>query len=205
MLKLAVHKLILASESPRRRQLLQQAGFVFTVSSVKVSEIPDKNLNVNEQILDIARRKGRAALTSLKSSEAGPFIVLSADTEVIFDNVPLGKPADEQDACRLLGLLSGKTHQVMTAVHLIDSVSGEEISQIETTQVVFRELSSQEILDYVATKEPMDKAGAYAIQGLGRQFVAEFIGSYENVVGLPVHVVEKCLAEKNWIVERART
>lgn len=202
MLKLVVHKLVLASESPRRRQLLQEAGFLFDVVSVKVSEIPNENLNVNEQILDIARRKSRAVFASLKSCRKEPFIVLSADTEVIYNGAPLGKPLDEADACRLLGLLSGKSHEVKTAVHMIDSETLDEISQIETTQVVFKIMTSQEILEYVATKEPMDKAGAYAIQGLGRRFVEKFTGSYDNVVGLPVHVVEKCLFDKGWLIQK---
>jgi septum formation protein len=205
MLKLSVHKLVLASESPRRRQLLEQAGFVFDVVSVKVSEIPNKNLNVNAQILDIASRKARAAFTSLKSSQKQPFIVLSADTEVIFNGGPLGKPSDEQDACRLLGLLSGQTHEVKTAIFLIDSETEDEISQIETTLVVFKSLTTKEILDYIATKEPMDKAGAYAIQGLGRQFIEKFIGPYDNVVGLPVSLVEKCLQSKGWHIQKSKS
>ncbi len=204
MLKLTVYKLVLASESPRRRQLLDQAGFIFDVVSVKVSETPDKNLNVNAQILDIASRKARAAFASLKSSHNDAFIVLSADTEVIFAGGPLGKPTDEADAYRLLGLLSGNTHEVKTAIFMIDSQSGLEVSQIETTQVVFKKLTQKEILDYVATKEPMDKAGAYAIQGEGRQFVEKFIGAYDNVVGLPVSLVEKCLNDNNWQIQRKR-
>ncbi len=196
-----MYKLILASESPRRRQLLAQAHFYFDVISVKVSEIPDKNLNVDGQILDIARRKARAALTLLKSSSktsTEPFILLSADTEVIFGQAPLGKPQDEQDAFRLLSLLSGKTHEVKTALCLIESRGEEEASHIETTQVVFRSLTPEEIWTYISTKEPMDKAGGYGIQGLGGKFVERFVGSYENVVGLPIEQVKRLLAEKKW-------
>jgi septum formation protein len=185
--------LILASESPRRRDLLGQAGFIFEVVSLKVSEIPDKNLNVNDQILDIARRKARAAIAKLKSIRNDHFRVLSADTEVIWNGETLGKPQNKDDAYRMLKLLSGQTHQVMTAVCLIDSKSDQEISQIETTQIQFKSISDQEIWDYIATGEPMDKAGAYGIQGLGGKFVADFIGPYDNVVGLPVETVRKIL------------
>lgn len=193
-----MYKLVLASESPRRRELLQQAGYIFDVVPVKVSEIPDKNLNVNEQILDIARRKARAAFARLQTGESSPFVLLSADTEVIFNGGPLGKPRDEEDAARLLRLLSGRTHEVKTAICLIESPSGEEISQIETTEVRFRTLSDQEISDYIATGEPMDKAGAYGIQGLGGKFVEKFTGSFDNVVGLPVDLLRRLLAQKNW-------
>ena len=190
-----MHQIILASESPRRRQLLQEAGISFTAVPVKVSEIPNKNLNVNEQILDIARRKSLSVFTALKSSLPGPFIVLSADTEVIFGNQPLGKPSDEEDAFRILRLLSGKIHEVKTAVVLLESSTGLEVSQVETTSVHFKDLSDFEIRDYIKSGEPMDKAGAYAIQGLGRQFVKEFVGSYDNVVGLPVTHVKDLLSQ----------
>lgn len=190
--------LILASQSPRRRELLNEAGFSFDVVSVKVSEIPDKNLNVNEQILDIARRKARAALSDLKSSRSDSFVVLSADTEVIFDNAPLGKPENPEDAFRILSLLSGKVHQVMTGVCIIDSETQREVSHLEITKVVFKQLNSEQIRAYIKTGEPMDKAGAYGIQGQGRDFVEKFEGSYENVVGLPVQVVRLLLDELNF-------
>ncbi|HEY1079810.1 MAG TPA: Maf family protein [Bdellovibrio sp.] len=187
--------LVLASESPRRRELLTEAGFVFDVVPVKVSEIPNKNLNVNEQILDIARRKARAAFAHLKSSRTGPFRVLSADTEVIFGDAPLGKPQDADDAYRILKLLSGKFHEVITAVCIIDSTSTKELSQSETTQVHFRKLTDDEIWTYIKTGEPMDKAGAYGIQGQGRKFIDRFEGPFDNVVGLPVDLVKKMLAQ----------
>ncbi|WII70623.1 Maf family protein [Bdellovibrio sp. 22V] len=186
--------LVLASESPRRRELLKEAGFDFDVVPVKVSEIPNKNLNVNEQILDIARRKARAAFDQLKSSRTGPFRVLSADTEVIFGGGPLGKPADREDAYRILKLLSGNFHEVITAVCVIDSVTGKEVSQAETTQIYFRTLSDEEIWTYIDTGEPMDKAGAYGIQGKGRMFVERFEGPFDNVVGLPIATVRKLLS-----------
>lgn len=187
--------LILASESPRRRELLKKAGYDFSVVPVKVSEIPNKNLNVNEQILDIARRKARAAFDQLKSSTDTPFRVLSADTEVIFAEKPLGKPQNREDAFRILRLLSGKPHQVITAVCLIDSNSHKELSQYEITHIHFKNLTDEEIWTYIDSGEPMDKAGAYGIQGLGGNFVEKIEGPFDNVVGLPIALVKKMLAE----------
>lgn len=187
--------IILASESPRRRQLLADAGFSFDVLSVKVSEIPNKNLNVNAQILDIAQRKAVAALPLLKSSRKEPFIVISADTEVIFNDAPLGKPENREDAFRMLRLLSGTDHQVITAVCMIESASTKVLSQTETTQVFFKPLTDGEIWTYIQSGEPMDKAGAYGIQGLGGQFVEKIEGPFDNVVGLPVDLVKKMLKE----------
>ncbi|WP_347356018.1 Maf family protein [Bdellovibrio sp.] len=187
--------LILASESPRRKQLLSEAGFSFDVVPVKISEIPNKNLNVNEQILDIARRKARAALPLLKASRTEPFIVLTADTEVIFGGGPLGKPQDREDAFRILRLLSGKYHEVLTAVCVVESSTGNELSHVETTKIYFKNLSDAEIWTYIDTGEPMDKAGAYGIQGQGRAFVEKIDGPFDNVVGLPVEAVKKLLSK----------
>lgn len=187
--------IILASESPRRRQLLADAGFSFDVLSVKVSEIPNKNLNVNAQILDIAQRKAVAALPLLKSSRKESFIVISADTEVIFNDAPLGKPENPEDAFRMLRLLSGTDHQVITAVCMVESASTKVLSQTETTRVFFKPLTDQEIWTYIQSGEPMDKAGAYGIQGLAGQFVEKIEGPFDNVVGLPIDLVKKMLKE----------
>lgn len=186
-------KLILASESPRRRELLKKAGYNFDVVPSKVSEIPDKNLNVHDQILDISRRKARASFDQVKALKDEPFIVLAADTEVIFENSPLGKPQSPEDAHRILRLLSGISHQVITGVCLIDSQSGKEVSQTETTTVYFRSLSDEDIWNYIRTGEPMDKAGAYGIQGLGGAFVLRYEGAFDNIVGLPMDLVGKML------------
>src|SRR5690606_37369610 len=114
---------------------------------------------------------------------------LSADTEVIFENAPLGKPENHEDAFRILSRLSGNKHQVMTAVCIIDSSTSREASQVEITDVKFKNLTPEQIRTYIQTGEPMDKAGAYGIQGLGREFVEKFDGPYDNVVGLPVKIV----------------
>lgn len=197
-----MYQFILASESPRRRQLLQSAGFVFDVHPVKVSEIPDKNLNIDEQILDIAGRKARAALSELNLTLNKKFLVLAADTMVVYHNQALGKPRNPDEAREFLRLLSGKTHEVKTGLVIAESPGGKILSHIETTQVVFRQLNDNEIWSYIQSGEPMDKAGAYAIQGEGGRFVQEYIGDYNNVVGLPVKALEQILAQAQWAVER---
>jgi septum formation protein len=197
-----MYQLILASESPRRRQLLQTAGFVFDVHSVKVSETPDKNLNIDEQILDIAGRKAKAAFSELKSASHKNFLLLAADTMVVYHTQTLGKPRNTEEAYGFLKLLSGKTHEVKTGLCLVESLAGQQVSHLETSRVIFRDLSDDEIWTYIQSGEPMDKAGAYAIQGLGRKFVKEFVGDYDNVVGLPVKAFENLLAKMKWSVER---
>lgn len=199
-----MYQLILASESPRRRQLLQTAGFVFDVHPVKVSETPDKNLNIDEQILDIAGRKAKAAFSELKSASHKNFLLLTADTMVVYHTQTLGKPRNQDEAYEFLKLLSGKTHEVKTGLCLVESLAGQHVSHIETSRVIFRDLSDDEIWTYIQSGEPMDKAGAYAIQGLGRKFVSEFIGDYDNVVGLPVKAFENLLAKMKWSVERVK-
>lgn len=192
-------RLILASESPRRKDLLHKAGIRFQVFPVKVSEIPDKTLNAGEQILDIAGRKARAAFEELsKRGENSSFVVLAADTEVIFEGAPLGKPSSPEDAIRTLLRLSGRVHEVITAVQMIDSSTGKTHSHLETTQVRFRPLSETEIRDYVATGEPMDKAGSYGIQGLGGKLVETIEGDFDNVVGLPVKAVLHLFEKNGW-------
>lgn len=197
-------QLILASESPRRRQLLQQAGFSFTVFSVKVSEYLEKNLTVDEQIQKIAERKAEAALLSYNISKSLPFLLLSADTMVVFDERPLGKPENENQAADFLGRLSGQWHEVKTALCLIECLNLKQVHKksnaIETTRVKFRPLSENEIKNYIASGEPMDKAGAYGIQGLGGQFVEKIEGPYDNVVGLPVKAFKNLLAENSWTI-----
>lgn len=193
-----MHRLYLASESPRRRELLARAGLRFTVFPIKVSEIPDKNLNAEAQILDIAGRKARAAFDALSSRENRPFVVLAADTEVILDGAPLGKPSSPDDAIRALERLSGRVHDVITAVWMIDSSLGKTLSHAETTRVFFRRLDLREIEDYVATGEPMDKAGSYGIQNLGRRLVERIEGDFDNIVGLPVQRVLEMIRAEGW-------
>lgn len=184
-----MYELVLASESPRRRELLTDAGFKFQVHPSKISETLEENLTVDEQILDIAIRKARASVQTLNTTQGPVRLVLAADTMVILDQRPLGKPTDPTDAIKTLKSLSGRDHLVKTSVCLLDEKTKIPMSWIETTTVSFRSLSAREIEDYVKSGEPLDKAGSYGIQGDGGQFVAEIRGSYTNVVGLPMESV----------------
>lgn len=184
-------QLILASNSPRRRELLEKAGISFRVFPVKVSENLRNNLNLDAQILELAERKALAAFDQCNHLESLPFLILSADTLVILDGVPLGKPTSVQEAHDFLRRLSGRKHEVKTAVALVEGPNSEpnprrKTGFLVTTEVWFHKLSDQEISKYIATGEPMDKAGAYGIQGLGKKFVERFDGDFENVVGLPL-------------------
>ncbi len=193
-------KLVLASESPRRKDLLQKAGFSFHVFSVKVSESLEKNLTIDEQILQIAQRKALASLKAYKPLKDERFLILAADTMVILDGEALGKPSSSEQAAEYLGLLSGRSHQVKTAIVFVEgSIERPKMRQaIETTEVIFRPLSDKEILEYVASGEPMDKAGAYGIQGAAGNFVEKIKGPFDNVVGLPIDLVNKLIQEEGW-------
>lgn len=205
-----MHQLILASESPRRKTLLQEAGFSFHTFSVNVSENLEKNLTIDEQILQIAKTKAWAALSAYKPLKSGAFLFLSADTMVVFNDTPLGKPKSSTEAFEFLRLLSGQVHEVKTAVFFLEAKTPDgksqneallkvkEVGQVTTTQVEFRVISDQEIIDYIATGEPMDKAGAYGIQGIGGRFVTRITGPFDNVVGLPVEVVKELITRNQW-------
>ena len=197
-----MYQLVLASASPRRRQLLQDAGFYFLVHPSQISETFDENLTLDDQLRDLSRRKAEAVFREYETIHKDPFLVLAADTEVVIHGEALGKPQDERQAIAFLKLLSGCFHEVKTAIYLKESISGEVVSHLETTLIEFKELTDQEILDYVKTKEPFDKAGGYAIQGLGGQFVKSTSGSWTNVVGLPVEKVVDIFKNKNWIIKK---
>jgi len=177
--------IVLASQSPRRSEILRQAGIPFTVRVADVDEsvLPEETPAAYVQRL--AEAKARAV-------EAAPDeTVLGADTTVVIDRQILAKPADEADARRMLALLSGRRHEVLTGICLR---RGEQAHRAyAVTEVEFAKLSEQEIDDYVASGEPMDKAGAYAIQGLASKFVERIDGDYFNVMGLPVALVYRKL------------
>lgn len=178
-------RLILASNSPRRRELLRNAGFQF---DVRPSGIEESRLS-DESPEDFTRRLARdKALDVARQSEAGS-LVLGADTVVAVDGEILEKPVDAVDAARMLRTLSGRTHRVITAVCLIRAPERLLAWRHETTSVTFRKLTNEEIENYVASGEPFDKAGGYAIQGLASRFVPRVEGCYFNVVGLPVPLV----------------
>lgn len=182
-------RLILASASPRRKKLLGWLGFDFEIRPTDV----DESIPPGENAVDAARRLAVAKAQAADNGENGA-VILAADTLVTIDDRILGKPEDIAEAKRMLGYLSGREHQVVTGFHLI----GPFGSQTGSAQSVvrFRNLSQTEISAYVATGEPMDKAGSYAIQGMGACIVEEVSGSYTNVVGLPLAAVVKLMLEQ---------
>jgi septum formation protein len=171
--------LVLASASPRRSELLRNAGISFTVDPAHVPEVPV----AEEAPLAYAQRLARDKAIAVFSRHPGD-VVLGADTVVVVDEHLLEKPAGPEDAARMLRLLSGRSHQVITGVCVV--APGFERSEAEITQVWFSQLSEAEIAGYVRSGEPMDKAGAYGIQGLASRWIGRIEGCYFNVVGLPV-------------------
>lgn len=184
--------MILASASPRRAELLAAAGFRFEVAPADVDETPQAGEPPAAYALRVARDKAAAAAGALAGRA---LIVLAADTVVAIDGQILGKPADEPDAARMLRLLSGRLHEVHTAVVVGDGARVQHA--VVTTRVRFQPLSEPEIAWYVASGEPDGKAGAYAIQGLGARFVEWIEGSWSNVVGLPIATVYRLLDGRN--------
>ena len=175
-------KLILASASSRRAEILRSAGLQFTVLSSAVDETPMPS----EVPQDLVHRLALAKAELVAARALGPAIVIAADTVVVLEGAILGKPRTSEDARQMLAKLSGRTHSVMTGVALIRLPDAERREFIETTQVHFASVSNEEIVKYLASGEPFDKAGAYAIQGLGGRFVPRIDGCYFNVVGLPL-------------------
>lgn len=186
--------LILASASPRRRELLTQAGFSFEVRPAHVNEDPLPNEDPIAYVVRLARDKAQSVFAQISSENAAPpQVVLGADTTVTLDGHILAKPEDAADAARMLRMLSGRTHRVITGVALA-SVSGTEVAA-EVTAVTFVTLSDEEISTYVKTGEPMDKAGAYGIQGYAARWIPRIEGCYFNVVGLPLALVSNLLQQ----------
>jgi len=171
-------ELVLVSQSPRRRELLERAGFRFTAAVSGLEELRDPGEAPEAYAMRLARDKAEAV--RLRPGQAA----LGADTVVVVDGQVLEKPADAADARHMLELLSGRCHLVITGICL--RTPSETLVEAESTRVYFRELSREEIEEYVATGEPMDKAGGYAIQGFASKFIYRIEGCYFNVVGLPV-------------------
>ncbi len=199
--------LVLASASPRRQDLLQSAGISFVIQPADVDESPLANESARECAERLAREKALAVWKERPND-----LILGADTVVVVDQTMLAKPADADDAARMLRMLSGRVHQVITGVCLVAARDGrrarntgkgtkpeiqdaEARTDSETTLVTMSSMSDQEIRDYVATGEPMDKAGAYAIQGIASRWIPRIEGDYSNVVGLPVALVYRMLRD----------
>jgi len=180
--------LILASNSPRRRELLQQVGLVFSIDPADVDErmIPDESAEAYAE--RVAADKAHVA-----ASRAGSGIIIAADTVVVLGGTVLGKPTNASDAAHMLAMLSGRTHRVITGLVVMDAETGRTESRTASTSVRFRSLQPDEIAAYVATGEPLDKAGAYGIQGRGALLVERIEGCYFNVVGLPLAALGEML------------
>lgn len=173
----------LASSSPRRQELLQQIGVQYRIVKNDVAEVPQSNESPADYAVRIAREKAQAGWDNLPASAQKP--VLGADTVVTIDGIILGKPRDKAHALEMLGLLSGRTHEVITAVAIVDEKGSR--CDVSHSKVTFRTISEAERLNYWQTGEPNDKAGAYAIQGMAAVFVQHLNGSYSGVMGLPLY------------------
>lgn len=180
--------LILASGSPRRKELLSTMGLTYTVD---VSDVDEHTTGAPDQmVIELSGRKARAVAQRYDRA-----LVLAADTLVYGGDCVLGKPESPEHAVQMLKALSGKWHEVYTGLTLIDTLTGRCIQKADCTRVHFVELTDEEISAYVATKEPLDKAGAYGIQGIAGMFIDRIEGSYSNVVGLPMALVRSMLKE----------
>lgn len=190
-------KLILASASPRRAEILRDAGIAFTVLSSAVDETPYSN----ESPIDLVQRLANAKADLVAARAVGPAIVIAADTIVVLDGHILGKPRSSDDAHNMLSKLSGRTHSVITGVAMVRLPDAERRQFVESTLVHFAPLSSEEISRYLATAEPHDKAGAYGIQGRAGRYIPRIEGCYFNVVGLPLSRLLTSLHELGWSEE----
>jgi septum formation protein len=194
--------IVLASASPRRQEILRNAGIPFSVQAADIDETPLKDELPRDCAERLAREK---ALTVWRMRPRD--MVLGADTIVVVDGAILGKPVDGDDAARMLRLLSGRVHQVITGACVVGGRGDSQLNYSEpetrtaseTTSVTMNELSDVEIREYVATGEPMDKAGAYAIQGMASRWIPRIEGDYSNVVGLPMALVYRMLRERGTV------
>lgn len=200
--------LILASASPRRRELLTQAGLLFTVDAADVPEIPEPNEDAATFVLRLAEVKAQAVWAKRKAdlsstrTEEDPLVILGADTCVLCQGELLGKPRDQADARRMLELLSGRTHQVLTGLAAITAT--ESFADVEITHVTFNIIEESELVHYLATREPLDKAGAYGIQGYAARWIPRIEGDYFNIVGLPIARTVALIAEASATARRNR-
>jgi septum formation protein len=194
--------LILASASPRRRELLAQAGLDFTVEPADIDETPLPGETAAAYVQRLAIEKAQAVCVAWRDRATGPYTVLAADTTVVLPDSSgnsgeiLGKPLHAADAERMLTMLSGRTHAVMTGIAAVHSERpSHTVADVEITQVTFNLITPEQIAGYVATGEPLDKAGAYAIQGFAARWIPRIEGDYFNVVGLPIARTIALLAE----------
>ncbi len=191
-------ELILASQSPRRRELLTSAGYKFQVLTVEISESFNENLNLDDQIIAVAQTKGEAVANSSMLSKSKEYLVLSADTVVVLDGQIFGKPLDRRQAKQILLSLRNKTHSVKTGICFIHLPSFQIYTGLDTSLVSFRNFSESELEEYLQTNEWADKAGAYGIQGAAAKLVQSREGSLTNIIGLPVELIQSMMGKYGW-------
>ncbi|HLJ23239.1 MAG TPA: Maf family protein [Candidatus Acidoferrales bacterium] len=189
-------KIILASSSPRRAEILRNAGIPFEIRSAEVDESPLPGESAHAMVARLAQMKARAAAALLASPD--DLIVVGADTTVEVDGEILGKPADSAEARGMLAKLSGRTHRVLTGIFLLRLRDNAARAAVEASAVTFAPVGEQEISAYVATGEPLGKAGAYGIQGIAGRHIPKIEGCYFNIVGLPLASLYKLLRELGW-------
>lgn len=189
-------KLILASSSPRRAEILREAGIAFKIRAASVEETPLPNENAESMVIRLAEAKARTVAESLDPNISA--IVIGADTTVELDGKLFAKPRDTEHAREMLASLSGRTHKVLTGICALRLPDKMTKSAVESTAVTFAALAPTEIESYVASGEPFDKAGGYAIQGLAGRFIPRIEGCYFNVVGLPLARLYALLSELGW-------
>ena len=193
-------KIILASSSPRRVEILHTAGIPFEICATHIDEAALPGETAHAMVARLAEAKARAATAQLDSC-ASESIVVGADTTVEFNGEILGKPSDSENARQMLAKLSGRTHRVLTGIFLLRLPGHLTRAAVECSRVTFASLSEKEIDAYVATREPLGKAGAYAIQGFAGRYIPKIEGSYSNVVGLPLAKLYALLRELGWQYE----
>ncbi|MCB5160575.1 Maf family protein [Marinomonas algarum] len=189
--------LVLASASPRRKELLSQLVKAFTVLPADIDETPLQQEPPKDYVIRMAAEKARAAVMKYQQNDdqASSVVFIASDTSVVVDGHILGKPSSLEDSRGMLRRLSGRTHQVLTSLCLTDLSGEQQVSVCVTNEVSFRAISDVEIDQYWRTGEPQDKAGSYAIQGLGSVFVRSISGSYSAIVGLPLFETAQLLAQ----------
>ena len=186
-----MRKIILASKSPRRQELLNQIGIPYQVVISKIDEKNVGNMPAEQLVQALAKIKAKAAMKSLPVGE--DFLIIGADTIVVLDNKILGKPLNSKDAKNMLKMLSGRMHKVYTGLAILDTKNGFREVFVQETNVYMKDMTLEEINAYVLTKEPLDKAGSYGIQGKGGVFIEKIEGDYFSVMGLPIGKLYDCL------------
>jgi septum formation protein len=185
---------ILASSSPRRRELLAEAGVEFEIVAPHVDETPDMTISPEENARIIAERKAEAVSSTRRDK-----LIIAADTMVVLDGEMIGKPVDEADAIQMLTKLSGRKHKVVTGVAMIHAERGVLWSGVETSYTLFRVIPQDAIIAYVKSGEPMDKAGAYSVQGRAGEWIEGFEGSVSNIIGLPMELLTRALRDLGYL------